>query len=74
MKLYAFAAAFLLVLSASAGAQDAVRPCKPARQASRVQPTDAQPGAQEATGTPQNDQSRQVADATACEEAPPTTR
>jgi opacity protein-like surface antigen len=74
MKRLALTAAALLAASAAAHAQDSVKPCKQARQAYGAQPADAPPGAQEATGMPQPDQSRQTAAAAPCEEAPPTTR
>lgn len=72
MKSIAIAAAAVLVLSAPAGAQDAAKPCKPSRQAEAA-PAD-QPGAQRATGAPQAERERQMANSAPCESSPPATR
>lgn len=76
MKLLPLIATALMLISASAGAQEAMKPCKPARQASRSsEPTDQQqPNAQTATGTPAQEDARQMANSAACENSPPDTR
>ncbi len=75
LPLLATAAAALLVLGPGAAwSQDAVKPCKPSRQADNAPTTDAPPGAQQATGTPKSDQERQMANSSACEASPPDTR
>jgi hypothetical protein len=63
-----------MALPGTAAAQDAMKPCKPSRQAAGEAPAGQPPAAQPATGTPAPDQAQQEANSSACEASPPDTR
>ena len=74
MKFFVLAAAALFALSAPAGAQEAMKPCKPPRHASITPAASQPPAAQEATGSARTQPTGQMANSAACEQAPPDTR
>ena len=66
--------ALLLLGGAGAQAQDAVKPCKPSRQASAAPEAGAPPAAQDASGAQTGEQTRQDAASAACDAAPSDTK